>query len=155
MVNLTINGIKATVEKGTSILDAAKSVGITIPTLCYLKDINEIGACRICVVEVEGKDKLLAACDCVISSSRQEGLPMNLIEAAASGRYIIATNVRGNADVVKESGFGALVELNDDEAMAREIRRAMANQGTCDLSRVRLFDEKEIVKTVMELYQQA
>ncbi len=63
MVNLTINGIKATVEKGTSILDAAKSVGITIPTLCYLKDINEIGACRICVVEVEGKDKLLAACN--------------------------------------------------------------------------------------------
>lgn len=97
-------------------------------------------------------DKLLAACDCVISSSRQEGLPMNLIEAAASGRYIIATDVRGNADVIKQSGFGALVELNDDETMAREIIQAMTNQKTCDLSHVRLFDEQEIVKNVMELY---
>lgn len=77
---------------------------------------------------------------------------MNLIEAAASGRYIIATDVRGNADVVKQSGFGALVKLNDDEAMAREIRKAMTNQGAYDLSRVRLFDEKEIVREVMALY---
>lgn len=97
-------------------------------------------------------DKLLAACDCVISSSRQEGLPMNLIEAAASGRYIIATDVRGNADVIKQSGYGSLVELNDDETMAREIIQAMSNQKTCDLSHVRLFDEQEIVKDVMELY---
>lgn len=100
-------------------------------------------------------DKLLAACDCVISSSRQEGLPMNLIEAAASGRYIIATDVRGNADVVRQSGFGALVKLNDDEAMAREIQKAMAAQGTYDLNRVRLFDEKEIVKTIMALYRES
>ena len=100
-------------------------------------------------------DKLLAACDCVISSSRQEGLPMNLIEAAASGRYIIATDVRGNADVVKQSGFGALVKLNDDEAMAREIRKAMADQGQYDLSQIRIFDENEIVKEVMHLYGQA
>ena len=100
-------------------------------------------------------DKLLAASDCVLSSSRQEGLPMNLIEAAASGRYIIATDVRGNADVVKQSGFGALVKLNDDEAMAREIQKAMADQGVYDLSRVRLFDEVEIVKEIMQLYSEA
>lgn len=100
-------------------------------------------------------DKLLAASDCVISSSRQEGLPMNLIEAAASGRYIIATDVRGNADVVKQSGFGALVKLNDDEAMAREIKKAMTDQGIYDLCRVRLFDEKEIVKTITALYRES
>ena len=98
-------------------------------------------------------DKLLAASDCVISSSRQEGLPMNLIEAAASGRYIIATDVRGNADVVKQSGYGVLVKLNDDEAMAREIRNAMGVTGGYDLGRVSLFDEKEIVRTVLNLYQ--
>ena len=97
-------------------------------------------------------DKLLAACDCVISSSRQEGLPMNLIEAAASGRYIIATDVRGNADVVKQSGFGALVKLNDDEAMAREIQKAMAVDRTPDLKKVQIFDETEIVREVMALY---
>ena len=50
---------------------------------------------------------------------------MNLIEAAASGNYIIATNVRGNADVVKQCGFGTLVELNDDAVMAEEIRKAL------------------------------
>jgi len=66
-------------------------------------------------------DRLLAACDCVVSSSRQEGLPLNLIEAAARGRYIIATDVRGNADVVKQCGHGALVKLDDDAGMAREM----------------------------------
>ena len=98
-------------------------------------------------------DKLLAACDCVISSSRQEGLPMNLIEAAASGRYIIATDVRGNADVVKQSGYGSLVKLNDDDAMAREIRKAMAVDHKPDLKKIHIFDEFEIVREIMELYQ--
>ena len=51
MVNLKINGRDVSVKEGTTILDAAKSIGETIPTLCYLKDINEIGACRVCVVE--------------------------------------------------------------------------------------------------------
>ena len=98
-------------------------------------------------------DKLLVACDLVISSSRQEGLPMNLIEAAASGRYIIATDVRGNADVVKQSGYGALVKLNDDETMAWEIQKAMALERTLDLKKVQIFDETEIVREIMELYQ--
>ena len=51
------------VAEGTSILDAAATVGIKIPTLCYLKDLNEIGACRVCVVEIEGIDQLVAACN--------------------------------------------------------------------------------------------
>ncbi|MFP3155525.1 [FeFe] hydrogenase, group A [Lachnospiraceae bacterium ZAX-1] len=63
MVNLTINNQKIQVEKGTTINDAAASMGITIPKLCYLKDLNEIGACRVCVVELEGKDTLVASCN--------------------------------------------------------------------------------------------
>ena len=62
MVNLKINKIPVQVKEGTTILDAAKSVGINIPTLCYLKDINEIGACRVCVVEVKGARSLVASC---------------------------------------------------------------------------------------------
>lgn len=62
MVNLTIDGHPVAVEQGTTILDAAKKAGIDIPTLCYLKDLNEIGACRVCVVEIEGQDRLSAAC---------------------------------------------------------------------------------------------
>lgn len=62
MVNLKINNIPVQVKEGTTILDAAKSVGINIPTLCFLKDINEIGACRVCVVEVKGARSLVASC---------------------------------------------------------------------------------------------
>lgn len=63
MVNLTIDGIAVSVADGSTLLTAAQSVGVSIPTLCYLRDINEIGACRICVVEVEGHDNLVAACN--------------------------------------------------------------------------------------------
>ena len=97
-------------------------------------------------------ERLLAASDCVIASSRQEGLPLNLIEAAASGKYIIATDVRGNADVVKQSGYGALVKLDDDAAMAEEIRRAMTVREGYDLTRIAVYDEKEIVKRMLSLY---
>ncbi|MBQ5893279.1 MAG: iron hydrogenase small subunit [Clostridia bacterium] len=53
MINLKINGIPVTAPKGATVLDAAKEAGIDIPTLCYLKEINEIGACRLCLVEVQ------------------------------------------------------------------------------------------------------
>ena len=49
MVNIKINGMPLTVPEGTTILEAARSANINIPTLCFLKDINEIGACRICL----------------------------------------------------------------------------------------------------------
>ena len=62
MVNLKINNIPVSVPEGTTILEAARSVGIRIPTLCYLKEINAIGACRICVVEVKGARSMVAAC---------------------------------------------------------------------------------------------
>ena len=63
MVKLTIDNYEVVVPECTTILDAAKSVGIQIPTLCYLRDLNEIGGCRVCVVEVEGCDQLVAACN--------------------------------------------------------------------------------------------
>jgi len=61
-VNIKINGKDLTVPVGTTILEAARHLGIHIPTLCYLKEINAIGACRICVVEVKGAKTLMAAC---------------------------------------------------------------------------------------------
>ena len=62
MVNLTIDNIPVTVPAGTTVLEAARDAGIKIPSLCFLKDVNEIGACRICVVEVEGARSLMASC---------------------------------------------------------------------------------------------
>ena len=62
MVSLRINDIPVTVPAGTTVLEAARSAGFNIPSLCFLKDINEIGACRICVVEVKGAKSLVASC---------------------------------------------------------------------------------------------
>lgn len=62
MVNIKINNMPLSVPNGISILEAARTAGIEIPTLCYLKKINEIGACRICMVEVKGARSLVTAC---------------------------------------------------------------------------------------------
>lgn len=62
MLNIKIDGINIQVEEGTSVLDACKQNDIDIPTLCYLKDVNEIGACRLCVVEIEGRAGLHTSC---------------------------------------------------------------------------------------------
>jgi NADP-reducing hydrogenase subunit HndD len=61
-VNIKINGVAVSAPKGATILEAAREAGFEIPTLCYMKELNEIGACRICVVEVKGMRNLPAAC---------------------------------------------------------------------------------------------
>ncbi len=62
MANITINNMKVEVPEGTTILDAAKTIGIKIPTLCYLKNVQEPGSCRMCLVEVEGAKTLQPSC---------------------------------------------------------------------------------------------
>ena len=62
MINLTIDGLNVSVPEGTTILEAARSAGIDIPTLCFLKDINEAGDCRMCIVEVEGRRGFATSC---------------------------------------------------------------------------------------------
>ncbi len=68
MAKITINGNTVKVKKGTTILQAAKSIGIDIPTLCFIEEINEIGFCRICVVEVEGEQDLVSSCNTEIKN---------------------------------------------------------------------------------------
>ena len=62
MVNVTIDGVSVQVPSNYTVLEAAKKAGVKIPTLCYLKDVNEVGACRVCLVEVEKARALAAAC---------------------------------------------------------------------------------------------
>ena len=62
MVNLKIDDKNVIVEEGTTILKAAKQAKIDIPTLCFLKEINEVGDCRMCIVEVEGRRGFVASC---------------------------------------------------------------------------------------------
>ena len=62
LLNVTIDGIKIQVPEGTTVLDAARLANVDIPTLCYLKDVNEIGACRMCLVDVGAK----SSADCFV-----------------------------------------------------------------------------------------
>ncbi len=62
MVKITMNGMEMEVPSNYTVLEAAREAGIHIPTLCFLKDLNEVGACRVCVVEVEGARTLQASC---------------------------------------------------------------------------------------------
>ena len=87
MVNLTIDGRAVCVPENTTILEAAKSVGVAIPTLCYWEGLNEIGACRVCVVEVDGLYKLPAACNTPVA----EGMVVRTNSKAA--RQARRTNV--------------------------------------------------------------
>lgn len=71
MVTLTIDGKSVQVPENTTVLEAARQVGIKIPTLCYLKDVNQIGACRMCVVEVARARSLQAACVLPVSEGME------------------------------------------------------------------------------------
>lgn len=93
MVNLTINGRNVEVEEGTTILEAAKKINIDIPTLCFLKDVNEIGDCRMCVVEVEGRRGFATSC----IQKAEEGMVVHtntekLIEARRAVLDLILSN---------------------------------------------------------------
>lgn len=87
MVSLTIDNRTVSVPEGTTIMKAAATVGIMIPHLCYLEGINEIGACKVCVVEMQGKTKLITACN----SSVEEG--MVLYTNSPKVRSVRRTNV--------------------------------------------------------------
>ena len=94
-VNITIDGVKVEVEDNLTVLEAARIAGIEIPTLCFLKDINKIGACRICLVEVEGARGLQASCSYPVS----EGLVVrtntkNVLEARKATLELILSNHR-------------------------------------------------------------
>ena len=71
MINIKINGKAIQAEEGKTILEAARMNGIMIPTLCYLKEINEVAACRICVVEVKGAERLVAACNTKVAEGME------------------------------------------------------------------------------------
>ena len=78
-MNLTIDGQSVQVEDGTSVLEAARKAGVHIPTLCYLAEVQAIGACRVCLVEVEGNRNLQASCTLpasegmVVSTTQRKG----------------------------------------------------------------------------------
>ena len=71
MIKLQVNGISVEVPENSTILDATVKAGVRVPTLCYLKDINAIGACRMCLCEVKGARGLMAACVAPVSEGME------------------------------------------------------------------------------------
>lgn len=120
MVTITIDKKTVQVPKGITILEAPKQNGIPIPTLCYLKDINEIGACRVCLVELEGKERLITACNNVV----EEG--MVIYTNSPKVRQARITNVRlilsqhdCNCPTCVRSGNCSLQKLANDLGIIR------------------------------------
>ena len=115
MVTLTIDNKKISVPEGTTIMKAAASAGIIIPHLCYLEGINEISACKVCVVEVQGKVKLVTACNNPV----EEG--MVLFTNSPKVRSVRRTNVElilsqhnSNCATCVRSGNCNLQKLSND-----------------------------------------
>lgn len=115
MVKLTINGQPIQVAEGTTILEAARKVGIDIPHLCFLKDLNDIGACRVCVVEMEGMEKLITACN----TPAEEGMVLytnspKVREVRKINVQLILSDHSGKCSTCVRSGNCALQSLAND-----------------------------------------
>ena len=135
MVTLTIDKKQVTVPEGTTILEAARTAGITIPTLCYLKEINEIGACRICCVEVEGVDRLIAACDNAV----QEGMVVHtntalVREARETNLRLILSQHNVECTTCSRSGNCTLQELANDQNLLGSLYPKKFRENRADLS---------------------
>lgn len=115
MVNIKINGMPLSVPKGSTILEAARQAGIEIPTLCYLKDINAIGACRICVVEVKGARSLVASCVYPVNEGMEimTNTPKVLESRKTSLQLILSNHERKCLSCVR-SGNCELQKLSHD-----------------------------------------
>ena len=142
MINIKINGMPYSVPNGITILEAARHAGIEIPTLCYLKKMNEIGACRICMVEVKGARSLVSACVFPVNEGMEiftntqkvrESRKMTLeLILSTHNRKCLSCVRSGDCELQKlckeygvedEGRFdGVLPEFNFDDSMAHMVR---------------------------------
>ena len=115
MVTIELDGRSLRVPEGTTILEAAQSANIPIPHLCYLKDINEIAACRMCMVEVEGTERLQPACNTRVT----EGMVIRsntpkVRQARRTNLRLILSQHNSNCTVCIRSGNCELQKLSHD-----------------------------------------
>ena len=119
MCKVTIDGAAVEVPEGSTILDAAKLASVDIPTLCYMAKINEIGSCRVCVVEVEGQDGLAAACNTPVfdGMSVRTATPRAISARRQNVKTILAGH-RSECTTCKRSGTCALQNLANSLGVA-------------------------------------
>lgn len=121
MVNIVINGKNYEVPEGISILEASRLAKVEIPHLCYLKEINEIGACRLCCVEVEGEDRLIPACEnpvkegMVITTNSQK-----VKDAVRMNLELIVSQHQGDCNTCVRGGNCQLQNLCNDYNLSNE-----------------------------------
>ena len=115
MVNFKINDRELSAAKGTTILEAAEKAGIPIPHLCFLKEINEIAACRMCVVEVEGINRLVPACNTEVAEGMviQTNSP-RVRQARKTNLRLILSQHNSNCTTCVRSGYCELQKLSHD-----------------------------------------
>ena len=145
MVNLKINDLPVTVPEGTTILEAAKKLAIDIPTLCYLKEINEIGACRICVVEVKGARSLAAACVYPVSEGMEvyTNTPKVVGARKTELELILSTHKKKCLSCVR-SGSCELQKLSKDFGVEDEDAYAGENPShEIDTTAVHMFRDND------------
>ena len=112
LLNVTVDSVEVQVKEGATILAACKKAGADVPTLCYCKGLNDIGACRICVVEVEGIDRLVAACN----TPAQDGMVITtqspaIRQARETNLKLILSQHRTECTTCVRSGNCALQSL--------------------------------------------
>ena len=135
MVNFTINGRELSAAKGTTILDAAQKAGIPIPHLCFLKDVNEIAACRLCIVEVEGTERLVPACNTAVV----EGMVIRtnsprVRQARKTNLRLILSQHNSNCTVCVRSGSCELQKLSHDMNIHYQPYQVQPERAEIDLS---------------------
>ncbi len=147
MVNLIIDNKEVNVAEHTTILDAALQNGILIPTLCYLKDLNEIGACRVCLVEVEGVDRLITACNNTV----REGLVIHtnspkVREARKTNVELILSQHDSKCAACARSGNCSLQEISNDLGVVDMHYEENLSQGIWPKDFPLIRDEEKCIK---------
>ena len=135
MVNFKMNDRELSVSNGTTILKAAEQAGIPIPHLCYLKDINEIAACRMCMVEVEGTNRLVPACNTEVA----EGMVIHtnsprVRQARKTNLRLILSQHNSNCTVCVRSGNCELQRLSHDLNIHYQPYQVCPERSNVDLS---------------------
>lgn len=140
-IYLLLPGAKSNVEKYQALAES-KNISSNVNFMGYRRDI----------------EKLVAMADVSVSTSRQEGLPINLIEAMAVGNPVIATDVRGNNDLVEDGKTGFLVRLNDSEKMSDRIlelyddREKAFEMGRQGMRSASIYSEENVIKEMISVY---
>ena len=135
MVNFKLNDREMSAAAGTTILEAAEKAGIPIPHLCFLKEINEIAACRMCMVEVEGVNRLVPACNTEVAEGMviQTNSP-RVRQARKTNLRLILSQHNSNCTVCVRSGNCQLQELSNDLNIHYQPYAVQPERSNVDLS---------------------